>query len=150
MGGGGGWRGKRAGAAVPPPPLAHYRDGIHESTISLRFLQIILGFLNLEVPSSIVKTVKEQTFHNVPIFDRNKTNIERDPFYLAQECRFWTKSKQCVFNKRNSGTLTKRFGFVSKTILERLSFRFSTFVLFFYKMLFMNKLKFSLLIDCFI
>ncbi len=47
-----------------------------------------------------------------------------DPFYLAQENRFWTKSKQSVFNQRNLGTIPKLFGFVSKTILERLSFRF--------------------------
>jgi hypothetical protein len=41
-----------------------------------------------------------------------------------QESRFWTKSKQYVFNTRNAGTIPKRFGFVSKTISERLSFRF--------------------------
>ncbi len=50
--------------------------------------------------------------------------IEGDPFYFAQENRFWTKFKQFVFNKRNLGTISKRFGFVSKTISERLSFRF--------------------------
>ncbi len=90
--------------------------------------------------TSNVKRVKEQTFQkrstNVPIFNRNETKnhwvlsriclIERDPFYLAQESRFWTKkkSKQSVFNKRNSGTISKRFGFASKMISERLSFRF--------------------------
>jgi hypothetical protein len=36
--------------------------------------------------------------------------------YLVQESRFWTKSKQYVFNKTNSGTIPKRFvlGFVPK------------------------------------
>ncbi len=43
---------------------------------------------------------------------------------MALESRFWTKSKQSVFNTRNLGTLPKCFGFVSKTISERLSFRF--------------------------
>jgi len=52
--------------------------------------------------------------------------IEGDPFYFAQESRFWTKLKQSVFNKRNLGTIPKSFGFVSKTISERLSFRFLT------------------------
>ncbi len=28
----------------------------------------------------------------------------RDHFYLVQESRFWTKSKQSIFNKTNSGT----------------------------------------------
>jgi hypothetical protein len=30
---------------------------------------------------------------------------------LAQESRFWTKSKQSVFNKRTLGTIPKRFWF---------------------------------------
>ncbi len=50
--------------------------------------------------------------------------IERDHFYLEQESRFCIKSKQSVFNKRNSGTIPIRLGFVSDTILERLSFLF--------------------------
>jgi hypothetical protein len=52
--------------------------------------------------------------------------IERDLFYLVQESRFWTKLKHSVFNKRYSGTVPKRFGFVSRTISECLSFRFWT------------------------
>jgi hypothetical protein len=93
--------------------------------------------LLVRVPSN-VKKVKEQMFHkcstNVPISNRNETKndwvlsriclIEGDPFYLAQESRFWTKSKQSVFNKRNLKTIQKRFGFDSKTISERLSFPF--------------------------
>jgi hypothetical protein len=50
--------------------------------------------------------------------------IERDHIYLVQKNRFWTKSKQSVFNRTNSGTIPKRFGFVAKTISERLSFCF--------------------------
>ncbi len=87
---------------------------------------------------SNVKTVKEQMFHksstSVPINNKNVQNfwirsrsflIERDHFYLVQEIRFWTKLKQqSVFNKTYSGTIPKRIGFVSKTISERLSFRF--------------------------
>jgi hypothetical protein len=85
-----------------------------------------------------VKTVKEQTFHkrstNVPMSIEMKQKnyrvlsriclIEGDPFYFAQESRFWTKFKRSVFNKRNFGTIPKSFGFVSKTLSERLSFRF--------------------------
>ncbi len=47
--------------------------------------------------------------------------IKRDNFYLVQKSRFWTKSKQSVLNKTNSGTISKHFGFVSKTISESLS-----------------------------
>ena len=52
--------------------------------------------------------------------------IERYLVYLVQENRFWTKSKQSVLNKTNSnsGTIPKRFGFISKTMSECLSFPF--------------------------
>ncbi len=53
-----------------------------------------------------MKPKRLSTFPNLP--------IERDHFYFVQENRFWTKSKQSVLNKTNSGTIPKRFGFVSK------------------------------------
>jgi hypothetical protein len=81
--------------------------------------------------SSDIKTVKEQTFQTFRyvIGKKQKTIIlsricliEGDHFYLGQESRFWTKSKLSVFKKRNLGTIPKRFGFVSKTILLSTSF----------------------------
>jgi hypothetical protein len=85
---------------------------------------VVLGALK----NSNVKTVKEQTFHNVPqtfryLIGMKQKTIEFFPEFfsskeilsiLAQESRFWTKSKQSVFNKRNLGRMTKRFRFVSK------------------------------------
>ncbi len=80
---------------------------------------------------SNVKTVKEQTFHkrsaNVPTSNRNESKTSE---FVPQSApskeiigrfdpnRFWTKSKQSVLNKTNSGTIPKRFGFVPKTITE--------------------------------
>jgi hypothetical protein len=82
--------------------------------------------------SSNVKTVKEQTFHkrstNVPMSNRNETKTIEfvHEFVPSKEILLFgsVEQKQSVFSKRNSGTITKRLGFVSKTKSERLSFRF--------------------------
>ena len=53
----------------------------------------------------------------------------KSTFLFGPESRFWTKSKQSVLNKTNSGTIPTHSGFVSNTISERLSFRFWHFPL---------------------
>ncbi len=84
-----------------------------------------------------VNTVKEQAFHkrsdiyqegwNHNVWVRSRIcTIERDHFYLVQRRADSGPNRNNLFsNKTNSGTIPKRFGFVSKTISERLSFRFS-------------------------
>ncbi len=77
--------------------------------------------------SMVVKTVKEQTFrHLTGMKPKRLSSFLNLPHRkrFGRENRFWTKSKQSVLNQTNSGTILKRFGFVSKTISERLSFRF--------------------------
>ncbi len=83
---------------------------------------------NQGVPGHKSIPFAQQTFHkrstNVPMCNRNETKtIEIFPeFVLSKE--ILSKSKQSVFNKRNSGTIPNRFGSVPKTISELLSFRF--------------------------
>ncbi len=73
-------------------------------------------FITTSHPTSNVKTVKEQTFHkrsdiwqernqNICVCSRIYTIDRLVHFYLVQERRFWTKSKQSVLNKTNSGIL---------------------------------------------
>jgi hypothetical protein len=98
----------------------------------LSALSLILSHYQNSKGTNVPQTFQKRST-NVPTSNRNETKtsefvpespIERVHFYLLQESRFWTKSKQSVLNKTNSGTIPKRFGFVSKTISERLSLRF--------------------------
>ncbi len=89
--------------------------------------KVLITMPKAMVKSSNVKTVKEQTFHkhstNVPKSNRNEPKSlfpnlphRKRLFLFGPGEQILDKFKRSVFNKTNSGTIPKSFGFVSKTI----------------------------------